>query len=482
MFRIEYQFSEVVTKTTSLFLSETQEIMALEEKEIHIIPAGNEFGLCDNNRIYLVYSPLTSKSFLVSKEELPEVSKKLILTENNLEKSSDETQELAALFDEEKRQKYLHHAISPEECLNLTILPNHRCNFNCSYCYSAAGRSKAELTTQQIVELATWAFTQGAKQNHPCRILFLGGGEPLLSWTTVSESICKLEEQSQKTGCQVSYAISTNGSLLTPDKVDFLIKHNVSVQVSFEILEDIQNSQRGHYHIVHENITSALKAGLRLSIHSVVTQSNLERMAEAVQTAHKLYPELKKIGFEPVVEAETFAQPAEAARFYDRFYHNFLAAEKRCASYHMEILTAYSHNMETLRTHYCGGQITLTPHGTFSSCEAISSTKEKGYSESIFGRLNDKGEPEFDMVSFRRLRPAQPGFMRPGCDTCWIKWHCGGGCTLKRRTFTAAIMSEYCRFSRRMMLHFICNKLRKEYLNAANGTDLDELILKTYNR
>ncbi|MBE6419639.1 MAG: radical SAM protein [Akkermansiaceae bacterium] len=451
----------------------------LAEKGIFFIPAGSEFGLANNKAVYIVYAPLSGRSFLITGSEKGNIEQKLLSLSDSADTDNDP---LRAMFAEEQRRQWLQFRIAPEDCLNLTILPNHRCNFRCTYCYSAGGRSNAELNSTQITALATWALQHCAKKNKPCRILFLGGGEPLLSWETMRESILQIEERSKELGATLDFSVSTNGSLLTAEKIDFLRNHKVRVQVSFEVLEDVQNEQRGHYDLVHNNICIALAEGLNPGIHSVITETNIDRMEEVVHTAHKQYPNLKKLGLEPVVDAELLNTPAKAADFYQRFYDGYIKAEKLCQEYGIELLTACSKALETVRTHYCAGQITLTPLGTFSSCEAISNPKENGYQEAIFGKLNEEGQPEFDLQSFRRYHPAEPGFMRDKCSTCWARWNCGGGCNYKRNTLSEDVFDEYCKLNCKLMEHFLANKLRREFSLATPGADLDAVVANTLSQ
>lgn len=451
----------------------------LTEKGIFFIPAGEEFGLAEDAAVYIVYAPLPGRSFLISGQEKDSIEAKL---RQLSVATGEETDPLQAMFAEDKRLQWLRFNIMPEDCTNLTILPNQRCNFKCTYCYSAGGRSTAELKASQIVSLAAWTLKQCAQKKRPCRILYLGGGEPLLSWETLRGSILQIKECNGEHRVPLEISVSTNGSLLTADKIGFLRDHGVQVQVSFEVLEDVQNAQRGHYEPVHANIQSAIAAGLVPGIHSVITETNVERMEEIVRTAHKQYPGLKKLGLEPVVDAQLLADAETAERFYRRFYDGYIKAEKLCREYGIELLTACSKALQTVRTHYCAGQIVLTPLGTFSSCEAISNPVEAGYREAVFGKLHENGEPEFDMKSFRRSHPESPGFERNECNTCWARWNCGGGCNYKRRTLADGAFREYCRLTRRLLKHFLADKLRSEYTQATQGADLDTVVSNIFSQ
>lgn len=447
-----------------------------ENKDIYIIPAGHEFALADDNAVCVVYSPLANKSFLATRDETEQIRTSLGELTN---KENQQDNPLTTLFAEERRERLLGLQIKPEDCVSITILPNNRCNFNCLYCYSANGRSKEELTVDQIVALTKWVYKNASDRKRECRIVFLGGGEPLLSWDIVKKSIIEIENIKEPNGSNIALSISTNGSLLTRGIIDFFVQHHVNVQVSFEILEDVQNAQRGHYSMVHNNILQALDAGLQINLHSVVTKANVARIKEAVQAAYERYKNIKVIGFEPVVDSSF--ERKEASIFFDTYFINFVKAEKYAKPLGIQLLNSASKNLQQLRTHYCGPQIILTPHGSFSSCEAVSSPKEKHYDKFIFGGLDGDNQVRIDPATFRRCHPTQPGFMKGECISCWAKWNCGGGCNYKRYEFSPEVFSEYCKFYRRATLHLLANRLREEFSKQAGGNSLDYVVLKNYN-
>lgn len=448
-----------------------------ENKDIYIISAGHEFALSDDDAVCIVYSPLANKAFLVTRDEADHIRTALGELINSERKQHDHP--LASLFAEERREHLLGLQIKPEDCTSITILPNNRCNFNCSYCYSANGRSQEQLTVDQILALAKWVYKNASDRRSECRVLFLGGGEPLMSWDVVKRSIIEIESIQEPGGSNIALSISTNGSLLTREKIDFFIQHHVNVQVSFEILEDVQNAQRGHYNVVHNNILQALDAGLSVSIHSVVTNANVARMEEAVRVAHARYANAKTIGLEPVVDSSFVRQDARI--FFDLFFRNFVAAEKYAKSQGIQLFNSISKNLQLLRTHFCGSQIVLTPHGTFSSCEAISSPLEEHYNEFIFGGLGGGNQVRVDPAAFRQSHPEQPGFMKEECASCWAKWNCGGGCNYKRCEYSPEVFTEYCRFYRRSILHLLANRLRDEFARQSGGNSLDQEILNNHN-
>lgn len=52
------------------------------------------------------------------------------------------------------------------------------------------------------------------------------------------------KQQASAYGVRLRIGFPTNATLLNAEKIDFLVKNNVEIGVSFELLPDIQNEQR----------------------------------------------------------------------------------------------------------------------------------------------------------------------------------------------------------------------------------------------
>lgn len=115
----------------------------------------------------------------------------------------------------------------------------------------------------------------------------------------------------------------TNGTLLCDNIIDLLKDWEVNVGVSFEILPEVQNSQRGHFKKVSENIKLMLKKGLIPSISSVITDLNVDRMSEMVEIINSQYSGVKHLNFDPAMSDTLFPDAAHLDAFYKKFADNF---------------------------------------------------------------------------------------------------------------------------------------------------------------
>ncbi|MCT4543940.1 MAG: SPASM domain-containing protein [Vallitalea sp.] len=127
------------------------------------------------------------------------------------------------------------------DLLSLTILPTLDCNFDCTYCYE--NNTKSYMSRETINQLINFtAINLTGKKRFSVAWY---GGEPLLA----SSTIWKLSEifiaMSEKLSIDYDASMITNGSLLTKETVDKLIKYKIpTIQVTIDGPKDIHNKMR----------------------------------------------------------------------------------------------------------------------------------------------------------------------------------------------------------------------------------------------
>jgi uncharacterized protein len=91
----------------------------------------------------------------------------------------------------------------------------------------------------QVAQDALNWISNNAEGNKKKSIFFFGG-EPMLRFDDLIKPLVEKNPDFQ-------YSITTNGSLLTKERIDFLAKNNFSVMLSMDGNEETQNYNR------HEN-------------------------------------------------------------------------------------------------------------------------------------------------------------------------------------------------------------------------------------
>lgn len=109
----------------------------------------------------------------------------------------------------------------------LEIVLGFNCNFHCDYCSQNLVRGTQYSGSLKDVE----PFIQKLKKSHlDCHQIQLWGGEPLVYWKTLEKLIPELRRLYPST----SICMTSNGSLLTINKVKFLLKYDVALFVSHD--------------------------------------------------------------------------------------------------------------------------------------------------------------------------------------------------------------------------------------------------------
>lgn len=422
--------------------------------------------LYSSGSLRMLYSPMLRKAVWLKNSELPDSPE----IQNIIDKLQ--------LFTPLKEQK--NKVQQPEDYPLLTVLPNQKCNLRCVYCYSAAGRNNEELDINILKR--TIDFFIGSKPegfSKPLSVSFMGGGEPLLSWDTVKQSIVYARETANKRHLTLDFTVITNGTVLNDGMLDFFCKNNVNVSVSFEIIEEIQNLQRGNYLTVVKHLKRLVDNGITPQINVTVTPANVERQTEMIEIMEAQFPTVTNMMFEPVIAPELFADESEMAQFYDRYTANFISALQRFRQ-NGKSLTSFPY----LRTVFpversCMGELCLAPNGDIVCCYCITSPTDTYYSKVVYGKVNESGV-EFDRKKFDTLL-ADNVYMRPECMDCEVKWNCGGGCLYHRFQYKKSFDSVVCNFIRNFVKTAITERFRFRYIQQWGTTpeDAPDTVLLT---
>lgn len=392
---------------------------------------------------YLVYSPLSEQFFMANKSDIDALEHYLSTGEGDKEIADV----INSILSEQTNKRTIPSRREVNELHKLTILPNYTCNFNCSYCYSSQGRSTKKLEIEKAKAAIDFFINRERTDLKELWLAILGGGEPFLSVGNVSQIIQYARQRAKEQGIMLGIGLTTNGSIYNAELSDIMIKNNVALGVSFEVLEDIQNIQRQSYDKVCKVVTQYLNDGVDVSIKSIITQRNVNRLEEMVEHLHKIFPTVRSYKLQIVEDTESFSDLAVMRGFYKDFSAHFFAARELGHRYNIDVYVLASKYIDTLVEHYCGGEMCLTPEGSISVCHRISSPNETNYNDFVYGTIDDRLNITFDDEKFRKLISHDIN-ANPKCKDCFVKWHCGGGCLAQAYTYDENRLNIICDWTR----------------------------------
>jgi His-Xaa-Ser system radical SAM maturase HxsB len=118
-----------------------------------------------------------------------------------------------------------------------------RCNHGCQYCHSSVvGMQRTE--TDMTQEVASRAIDFALSTTSPWLNIEFQGGEPTANWPIVEYVLRTARERNAQIGKTLSFSLVTNFSLLTEEKLDFLVRQRVQVCTSLDGPADLHNQIR----------------------------------------------------------------------------------------------------------------------------------------------------------------------------------------------------------------------------------------------
>jgi len=312
---------------------------------------------------------------------------------------------------------------------------SHRCNMRCGYCFGDGGCYGGPKTNmkKEILEAGIDYLFANCGDLPYCIISFFGG-EPFLNWEMMRLGILYARSIANRRNVEIAFFITTNGTLLTEKKLDFLNRQRVKLVVSIDGPKGIHDRERkfigglGSYDVVERNIKIILQKYPRIDIQVRPTITS-----KSCGEVEKIYHHFKSIGIEKM-----HARPE--SRSGNR--SGLSVDDYRLFSSGMESLTRAmidaSNNGEywgvinvlkflnmlyfsVVKHDYCGAGvsiISISPDGSVFPCPRFTGEKEFLLGNILIGLDNDKRFIFLNNSVDNRL----------DCQNCWARYICGGGC------------------------------------------------------
>lgn len=437
----------------------------LAKSNIFPVAVGDRFSLATGD-LYLVYSPLAEAMLMATPDSLQSL-------ENAMNARTGIEAEVQAALDElleqEPAMRRLGRVKSPGDLQKMSVLPTHRCNLSCSYCYSSAGRGGQMLSREKLKAALDYFIDALRLQDRCLDISFIGGGEPLLAWEIVRFGIEYASALASKGGFKLAMTLVTNGTIMNDEIAGGLMEYGVLPDISFDILEAVHEKNRGKYREVCRTLDMLARSGLKPSVNATVTPDNVRMQEQMVGEMIHRHPAVGTMVFEPVVSREVFGGIEEFRQFYNDFLLHFTRAVNLAKESGKSVTCRIFRNIGEIIDRGCPSKFALTPDGTISICYCSSSPEEKSFARRIYGIVDDQGAVRLDEDRFRAVNLENVHSFEK-CKDCFAKWHCGGGCMCPNDTYEEPWLDVICDFTREMVLGALLERIRTErVMEAFNG-------------
>jgi uncharacterized protein len=313
----------------------------------------------------------------------------------------------------------------------------HDCNLRCAYCFASTGdfQGGRELMPLEVAKAAVDFLIRASKHRRQLEIDFFGG-EPLLNWDVVRETVLYAKQEAEKHGKVFRFTITTNGLGLNQEIEDFINEHMYNVVLSLDGRKEVNDHLRytvGRRGSVYDTVVPKYqrlvqgRGSKSYYVRGTFTAHNLDFSADV---AHLSDLGFEQISVEPVVTSE-----AEEWALGEEHVPRILEEYERLADLYLERRDSgqpfnfFHFNVELKkgpclykRLSGCGAgyeYLAVTPKGELFPCHQF-----VGQEDYVLGSVWE-GITNHDLpLQFKDAHVLN----NPICRECWAKYYCSGGC------------------------------------------------------
>lgn len=350
------------------------------------------------------------------------------------------------LFSEDKYEVYANTSIaSPVKAMCLHIA--HDCNLRCKYCFASTGDfgTGRKLMPLETAKAAIDFLLEHSEGRENLELDFFGG-EPLMNFDVVKETVAYARSKEKEFGKKFRFTITTNGMLLTDDKIDFINEEMSNVVLSIDGRKEVNDKMRvrvdgsGCYDKIMDGYRRLVekRGDKEYYVRGTYTKYNLDFSEDVFH----LYEEgFDQISVEPVMEEESI-EYAITEKELDRIYQEYdrlvdrLTQLKRDGGF-----LNFFHFMIDLdqgpcvikRLRGCGSgneYVSITPDGDIFPCHQFVGHDEYKMGNLEEGTFNEEIKKEFAGAHI---------YSKSACRQCWAKFYCSGGCNANNYIYNGDI-------------------------------------------
>jgi len=351
----------------------------------------------------------------------------------------------------------------------LVLMLTYSCNLACRYCYedreegcvppAKGGGALREMSPESLRESVKFLLDHSVENRKVSIVLF--GGEPLLRFPFLRAAVHEARAMAKAWGKEISFSITTNGTLVTREIAGFLKENGVSVCVSIDGPREVHDvnrpyaSGRGSYDDVERGIACLMENRNGVPLAARVT------LGGGAVDVRRTFWHLRGLGFDEVGFAPASAAEGSPSALTEGELDQVLGGFRTLAAEYVDDvrerrMPAFSNMTQILALIHrgdpmpypCGagiGMLAADPSGVFYPCHRLC------------GVGDCMGDPSRGIALDARARFLDGARRRreSACDACWAKNFCAGGCyhdAYLRQGDLFAPSTHYCRWIKELFL------------------------------
>jgi len=218
-----------------------------------------------------------------------------------------------------------------EQIERICISVNVKCNLGCTYCYFFNPEhhmlEDKSLSEEEIYKILIKIHEYSLLSNvtKKIKVLFVGSGEPLISWKQIKGALEKyyFNIQSDK----IKFYMVTNGVLVTKQIAEELRFLNVFPSVSLDGFQEINDRNRpflggkGSFEKAVRGYKLLQEAGFDVAINTVMTWEVIETLDQYWEFVKEY--KVNKVIFDRLVDVPSHVKEVPVEMFYSALYRAF---------------------------------------------------------------------------------------------------------------------------------------------------------------
>lgn len=335
----------------------------------------------------------------------------------------------------------------------------NECNLNCTYCYAGGGdygkpmKTMNPATARRAID---FLLKESGGSQRISVVLF--GGEPLLNWSVLKETVEYGTKAAAKAGKEIDFSLTTNGTLLNEERIRFLAVHRVGVSVSLDGPQEVHDKWRlfngggGSYEIVSRNAEKLIQLHTTRPIAARVTLTREFKPIRELMD-HLLNMGFHEVGFAPVsgTDEDLLLGNPELFRLLDDFERcadDFVEAalEDRYLGFSNLVNILVDLHTGVNKGFGCGaglGFMAVSPSGDLFLCHRFNEQQDYRLGD-IYSGIDRQFRTDL-MTSLHVDN-------KTTCSSCALKHTCTGGCYYEAKERMGEITSpnlHYCNWMKR---------------------------------
>ncbi len=414
---------------------------------VHAFKCQNKFYIYDSGSDSLHECDEDTKNYVAAKyESCGDLS---AFTEEKIREIEFELEALKkeGLFLAEEIKTY---PLKSTEIKALCLHICHDCNLRCRYCFADEGayHSAREFMSEDTAKRAIDFLIKNSGQRKVLEVDFFGG-EPLMCLPTIKNVVAYAREQSEKVGKKFLFTTTTNALLLDDDAIDFFNREMENVVLSVDGRKEVHDAIRktingkGSFDLIIDKIKKFVRSRGDKSyyVRGTFTSKNLDFSKDVIFLAENGFD---SISMEPVVtDIPDLEIRSEHLDDINAEYENLLA--KYLEKYDKgEGFNFFHFNVDLeggvclqKKVSACGAgneYFSVVPNGDIYPCHQFAGDKKFLMGNVFEGVLNAEIRSKFADSCL---------FTRKGCENCFAKFICSGGCAANNYRYEGDINVPY---------------------------------------